>query len=70
MKHAAFQVRRQTPRKVDEHPHTLTQSEREQVLRALDRGQGAGVSLTRKLLGLYDQRTAACQELMRGLGLL
>lgn len=70
MRSPAFQVRRQPPRKVDPNPHTLTLEERERATLALQDGRGASVELTRKLIRLYDERTAACHQLMKSLGML
>ncbi len=63
-RHPAFQVTMQPKRHIDHDPHTITAAERAQIQKALEHGHATTVFLSRKLLRLYDERTAACQHLM------
>ncbi len=66
-RHEAFGRKRHPLRERDPHPHTLMPNERQHVLDRLESGSTIQNGLVRKLLRLYDERTAACISLLEKL---
>lgn len=67
-RHAAFSRKRVT--RLRDAPHTLTKEERDYVVFHCENNTRISSGMARKLLRLYDERTAVGQQLMRELGVI
>ena len=63
-------MRRCTPKnqKLDPSPHALTAEERDYIDRCFCNGSHVSMAMIKKMMRLYDERTAACIQLMREAG--
>jgi len=69
-RHPAFCNRGTTMKGSDDQPHSLTPVQREHVLHCIEVNCRPSMYVLKKLLRLHDERTAACQHLMRQMNLI